>query len=141
MDKNINIQLLSTPLSIDDCYQFVIDEKCGGINLFVGTVREWNKNEQITHLDFEAYESMAMNELKKIGFAAKEKFGIKKIAIHHRTGIVKIKDIAVIIAVSSIHRKESFQACEYSIDMLKQNVPIWKKEYLLNGSHWVNSRP
>ncbi|MBT8234537.1 MAG: molybdenum cofactor biosynthesis protein MoaE [Saprospiraceae bacterium] len=137
----MDIQILGDNLSIDTCYQYVIDETCGGIVLFVGTVRNHNKGKDVTHLDFETYESMAIKELSKIADECVEKFQSKKLSIHHRKGHVGIKDIAVIIAVSSIHRKKAFLACEYVIDQLKERVPIWKKEFLTDGSYWVNARP
>lgn len=141
MDKFIDIQLSPNKLSIDACYDFVLDDSCGGICLFVGTVRNKNKGELVTHLDFESYEPMAIKELNKIALSCIEKFDLAKISIHHRTGHVGIRDKAVVIAVSTIHRKKAFEACEYAIDSLKKNVPIWKKEYLENGSYWVNARP
>ena len=135
------IQIKSQSLSVDECYQNVLDESCGGIALFVGTVRNHNKGEDVTHLDFETYEAMAVKEMRKIANECQEKFGTTNVCIHHREGHVGIKDIAVIIAVSTIHRKNAFLACEYAIDQLKDRVPIWKKEHLENGSYWVNSRP
>jgi len=141
VDDILDIQISSETLKVDDCYDFVIDENCGGINVFVGTVRLWNKEEEVTNLEFECYEPMAISELHKIADRAFQQFGVKKISVHHRVGYVGIKDIAVIIAVSSEHRKASFMACEFIIDELKKTVPIWKKEFLSNGSYWVNSRP
>ena len=141
MDNNIDIQISPDALSVDRCYDFVLNEKCGGIDLFVGTVRRWNKGEEVTHLFFESYVEMAKKEMAKIAKAAIEKFNLEKISIHHRVGKVELEGIAVIIAVSSKHRKAAFEACEYAIDTLKDDVPIWKKEFLKDGSYWVNSRP
>ncbi len=141
MDRKLDIQIKSDPLSVTNNYNFVLDENCGGIDMFIGTVRKWNKGQEITHLEFEAYEPMAIKELNKIATAAFEKFSVQNISIHHRVGKVELKEEAVIIAVSSIHRKASFEACHYIIDELKKHVPIWKKEFLLDGSYWVNSRP
>ena len=140
-DNTIDIQILSEPLSIDACYNFVLNEKCGGIDLFVGTVRRWNKGEEVTHLLFESYEAMAIKEMQKIAKTAVEKFGLESISMHHRVGKVELEGIAVIIAAASKHRKAAFKACEYAIDTLKDDVPIWKKEFLIDGSYWVNSRP
>ena len=140
-DNHIDIQISPDPLNIDDCYQFVLNEKCGGIDLFVGTVRRWNKGEEVTHLHFESYVAMALKEMEKIAKDAIVKFGLEKISIHHRIGKVELEGIAVIIAASSKHRKSAFEACEYAIDTLKDDVPIWKKEFLKDGSYWVNSRP
>ena len=141
VDNNIDIQISPDALSVDRCYDFVLNEKCGGIDLFVGTVRRWNKGEEVTHLFFESYVEMAKKEMAKIAKAAIEKFNLEKISIHHRVGKVELEGIAVIIAVSSKHRKAAFEACEYAIDTLKDDVPIWKKEFLKDGSYWVNSRP
>ncbi|MEE9439713.1 MAG: molybdenum cofactor biosynthesis protein MoaE [Saprospiraceae bacterium] len=136
-----NIKISSEPLSIDTAYQSVIDASNGGNCLFVGTVRDINKDKKVTHLDFETYGPMAISELKKIAVECQTKFDITKISIFHREGKVSITEIAVIIAVSSKHRKACFLACEYAIDQLKMNVPIWKKEHLEGGSFWVGARP
>jgi len=140
-DKITHIEICKNPLSLDFCYNFVVDESCGGIAIFVGTVRNLNKGKSVTHLDFESYEPMAISELSKISETCRTKFKVSKIAIQHRTGEVGITEKAVIIAVSTIHRGEAFEACSYIIDSLKETVPIWKKEHLTDGSYWVNSRP
>ena len=139
--NHLDIQISSEKLVVIRNYDFVLHEQCGGINLFVGTVRRWNKDKEITHLEFECYEPMAISELHKIADRAIDEFGLNKISIHHRTGHVGIEDIAVIIAVSAKHRKAAFQGCEFIIDQLKKTVPIWKKEFLMNGSYWVNATP
>ena len=141
MDSNLDIQIKSSPLVVSENYDFVVDETCGGINIFVGTVRRWNKGSEITHLDFECYEPMAIKELQLIAENAFEKFGIQKLSIQHRTGKVALEEIAVVIAVSTKHRKAAFEACEFVIDELKKSVPIWKKEFKIDGSYWVNSTP
>jgi len=140
-DSKVDIQISAEALELIRNYDFVVEEQCGGINVFVGTVRRWNKDEEITHLEFECYEPMAISELDKIATRAFAEFGLKKISIHHRIGKVGIEEIAVIIAVSAKHRKAAFQGCEFIIDELKKTVPIWKKEYLIDGSHWVNATP
>lgn len=141
MDDTIDIQILDIPLDLQTNYDFVVTEACGGINAFVGTVRRWNKNEEVTHLEFECYMPMAIKELQKIAIEAKEQFKAHKISIHHRVGRVGLTEIAVIITVACKHRAASFRACEYIIDQLKKDVPIWKKEFLVDGSYWVNARP
>ena len=142
MDKeNINIEIRDCALSLDECYDFIVNETCGGICVFVGTVRNHNKGEDVTHLEFESYAPMAIKEMIKIAYECIKRFGCKKVAIHHRVGAVNIKEKAVIIAVSSTHRKKAFEACEFAIDTLKETVPIWKKEFLTNGSYWVNAHP
>lgn len=139
--KKSSVILTSEKLNQQICYHFVDDASCGGVVLFIGTVRNLTKNKTVNLLEFSAYEPMAVKELQKIADKALEKFSIHKIAIHHAIGKLKIGEIPVIIAVSSAHRKAAFEACEYAIDTLKETVPIWKKEYFEDGEVWVNSHP
>lgn len=141
MKQLIDIQVKTTYLQIDECYDFVTDPSCGGLALFVGTVRNKNKGESITKLTFEAYTAMALKEMKKIAETCINEKGANKISLHHRIGDVLISEKAVIIAVSSTHRAAAFEACQYAIDTLKETVPIWKKEFLVDGSYWVNATP
>lgn len=141
MEENISIIITNKALNLQTCYDFVQDDACGGIALFVGTVRNKTKNNEVTFLDFSTYKPMAIKELKKIALQAIEKFAINKIAIHHAKGTLKIGEIPVIIAVSSPHRKNAFKACQFAIDTLKETVPIWKKEHFTNGEVWVNAHP
>ncbi|MGV8947279.1 MAG: molybdenum cofactor biosynthesis protein MoaE [Lutibacter sp.] len=139
--KNTSIHITSDKLNLEECYSFVQDDSCGGIALFVGTVRNLTKAKPVTLLDFSGYETMAIKEMQKIANTALEKFPIYKIAIHHAVGELQIGDIPVIIAVSSAHRNVAFKACEFAIDTLKETVPIWKKEHFEDGEVWVNSHP
>lgn len=141
MTNKTFIKITSETLIIQDCYNFVQDNSCGGIALFVGTVRNITKNKKVNLLDFSAYKPMALKEMQKIANKALQKFDISKIAIHHAIGKLKIGEIPVIIAVSSAHRQAAFDACEFAIDTLKQTVPIWKKEYFDDGEIWVNAHP
>ncbi len=141
MNKKTSVVINSTKLNIQTCYDFVQDASCGGIALFVGTVRNATQKKEVILLDFSAYKPMAIKEMQKIAEQALDKFDIHKIAIHHFEGELKIGEIPVIIAVSSAHRKASFEACQYTIDTLKESVPIWKKEHFVDGSVWVNAHP
>ena len=141
MIENSSVKITSEKLNLQDCYDFVFDASCGGIALFVGTVRNQTQNKKVTMLDFSTYRSMAIKEMQKIADKALIDFDILKIAIHHAEGELKIGDIPVIIAVSSPHRKASFDACQFAIDTLKETVPIWKKEHFFDGEVWVNAHP
>ncbi len=141
MADRTSIKITSEKLSLQNCVDFVVDDSCGGIATFIGTVRNATQNKTVTLLDFSGYEPMAIKEMKKITNKALEKFSIHKIAIHHAVGELQIGAIPVIIAVSSAHRKAAFEACEYAIDTLKETVPIWKKEHFEDGEIWVNSHP
>ena len=137
----IDIQLLHTPLSEQACLDFVKTDDAGGIVVFVGTVRNQTKGKAVIRLDFEAYEPMAISEMRKIAVQAVEQFSLKKISVHHRTGTLAIGEVPVVIAVSSAHRKAAFDACEFVIDTLKETVPIWKKEIFEGGEVWVSATP
>jgi len=141
MENSVFISLIEGKLSLQDCYDFVEDEGCGGLSIFVGTVRNNTKNKQVIKLEFSAYEPMAIKEMKLIGIKAIEKFDINKIAIHHAIGNLEIREVPVIIAVSAPHREAAFKACQYAIDTLKETVPIWKKEFFEDGDIWVNAHP
>ncbi len=137
----IDILLTSTPLSETVCSDFVKSNSAGGIVHFIGTVRNQTKGKMVLKLDFEAYEPMAISEMRKIAERAIAQFGILKIAIHHRVGTLSVGEIPVLIAVAAPHRKAAFEACEFTIDTLKETVPIWKKEYFEDGEIWVSATP
>jgi molybdopterin synthase catalytic subunit len=84
---------------------------------------------------------MALSEMQKIAHYCQQHWPVLNIVIHHRTGILKIGEIPVIIAVSAAHRAAAFDACRYIIDTLKQTVPIWKKEVFEDGAVWVAAHP
>ena len=136
-----DIKLTETTLDVNTCINFVLTDDTGGIDVFIGTVRNATKGKAVIRLEFEAYEPMAIAEMRKIAEQAVEKFGAKKIALHHRTGILQIGEIPVIIAVSAPHRAAAFDACRYCIDTLKETVPIWKKEVFEDGEVWVAAHP
>ena len=113
----------------------------GGINVFIGTVRNATKGKTVLRLEFESYELMAIKEMHKIADDAFSKWPVQKLLIHHRTGVLQVAEVPVIIAVSCAHRDAAFEACRYVIDTLKQTVPIWKKEIFDDGEVWVAAHP
>src|SRR5688500_16372361 len=137
----IDIKITTEPLNVDYCISECVSPETGGINVFIGTVRNETKGNKVVRLEFEAYEKMALSEMKKIADDAINKWPIQKILIHHRTGALQIGEIPVVIVVSSAHRDAAFEACRYAIDTLKQTVPIWKKEVMENGEVWVAAHP
>jgi molybdopterin synthase catalytic subunit len=136
-----DIRLSDQELSIGACIDFVRTQEAGGIDVFIGTVRNSTKGKRVLRLEFEAYESMAVHQMELIAAEASEKWKLFKISIHHRTGTLEVGEIPVIIAVSSAHRADAFDACRYIIDTLKEKVPIWKKEFFEDGEVWVNAHP
>ena len=135
------IKILSKTLSIQTCIDWVMSPESGGIDVFIGTVRNATKGKTVVRLEFEAYEKMAVTEMQKIAERADEKWPIQKLLIHHRTGVLAVGEVPVIIAVSAAHRAAAFEACRYIIDTLKQTVPIWKKEVFEDGEVWVAAHP
>lgn len=136
-----SVKISAEKLNLQECYQFVEDEACGGIVAFVGTVRNDTEGKEVKQLDFSTYKPMAIKEMQKIADKALVDFDIKKIAIHHAEGMLQIGDVPVIITTSAKHRRAAFLACEFAIDTLKERVPIWKKEYFSDGEVWVNAHP
>lgn len=141
MNRLIEIILSDKTLNEQACLDFVKTDDSGGIVTFVGTVRNQTKGKRVMRLDFEAYEPMAISEMRKIAEQAVEKFLLKKMAIYHRVGSLEIGEVPVVIAASAAHRGAAFDACEYAIDTLKETVPIWKKEIFEDGEVWVSATP
>jgi molybdopterin synthase catalytic subunit len=135
------IQISPNPLNIQSAIDWIMSPESGGIDVFIGTVRNATKSKQVLRLEFEAYEPMALAEMEKIAKQAFEKWPVQKALIHHRTGVLQVGEVPVIIAVSAAHRAAAFDACRYIIDTLKQTVPIWKKEIFEDGEVWVAAHP
>ncbi len=113
----------------------------GGIDVFIGTVRDATKGKPVVRLEFEAYVPMALSETRKLAERAMAEWPLHKVLLHHRTGVLPIGDVPVVIAVSAAHRAAAFEACRFLIDTLKQTVPIWKKEIFEDGEVWVAAHP
>lgn len=135
------IQLSDQPISLSDCRDLIQSATVGGECHFVGTVRNHRNGKSVSHLLFEAYDSMALREMSHIASLSHQQFDIEKILIHHRLGQVEIGEIAVVIIASAPHRKAAFDACEFAINTLKETVPIWKKEVFEDGEVWVSAHP
>jgi len=138
---NTQIQISPNLLNIQSCIDWIMSPESGGIDVFIGTVRNVTKGKPVIRLEFEAYEPMALAEMEKIVKQAFSQWPIQKVLIHHRTGILQVGEVPVIIAVSAAHRAAAFEACRYIIDTLKQTVPIWKKEIFEDGKVWVAAHP
>lgn len=115
----------------------VLDVDSGAIVTFIGTVRRLSRGREVKSLEYEAYKKLALREFRKISDHIKEKWNVKKVAIVHRTGKLKLKETSVVIAVSASHRDEAYQASRYIIERLKKRVPIWKKEVWDGGEEWI----
>ncbi|HYV51825.1 MAG TPA: molybdenum cofactor biosynthesis protein MoaE [Candidatus Eisenbacteria bacterium] len=128
-----------TSETIDICKVLLdtMDNSAGGTVLFIGSVRDHNKDGTVSEIYYEAYKEMAEKNLTEIEIEARKKWNIKKFVAVHRTGKLKVGEVAVAFAASAEHRKEAFEACRYGIDEIKIRLPIWKKEVSDSGIGWV----
>jgi molybdopterin synthase catalytic subunit len=113
----------------------------GAMVVFDGIVRDHTRGRRTLHLDYEAYESMALTEMRSLAEEAKKGFAVSDVAIIHRIGRLHIGETSVLIAVTAEHRAPAFDACRWLIDTLKRTVPIWKKEYFEDGAIWADGEP
>jgi molybdopterin synthase catalytic subunit len=109
----------------------------GAVVIFEGIVRNHSRGRRTLHLEYEAYEPMALRKMEELGHETRERFPIDRIGMIHRLGRLEIGETSVAIIVTSAHRPAAFEACRYAIDRLKQIVPIWKKEYFEDGAVWA----
>lgn len=109
----------------------------GAVVMFVGAVRRDNLGHRVVRLEYEAYEPLAIKALQTIGREAEEHWPAIRLAIAHRIGTLLPGDVSIVIAAAAPHRAESFQACRYAIERVKQMVPIWKRECFEDGEDWV----
>ncbi len=131
-------QLVREPIDMVGLVRHVRAPEDGATVTFDGFVRNQSHNRPTLHLDYEAYESMALAKMREIGVQLHEKYSIHRVAMVHRLGRLGIGDTSVFIAVSAPHRAAAFDACRFAIDTLKRTVPIWKKEYFEDGAVWAD---
>lgn len=128
------------PLSLEQVYRLADDAANGAIVVMSGMVRNNTDGKAVVALDYQAYEPMALRVFRQIAVEIRQTWpDVTHVVIHHRTGKLQIGEISVLIAVGCPHRSEAFAACQYAIDTLKHNAPIWKKEIWQDGSSsWVS---
>jgi molybdopterin synthase catalytic subunit len=130
-------RVIDGPIEVGELRDAVRTDADGAVLIFEGVARRYSRGREVVHLEYEAYPEMAERKLAEIGDEIRVKFGVERVAIVHRTGVLTIGEPSVVIAVASPHRKEAFVACQYAIDRLKQVVPIWKKEVWSDGAQWI----
>ena len=137
----MKFQLTSSPLENLNLKNGLAAENAGGFCAFEGWVRNENQGREVIALEYEAFNELCATEAEKILNEAAHRFKIVDAHCFHRTGKLKIGDMAVWVGVTAAHRDETFKACRYIIDELKARLPIWKKEYYTDGeSEWLNGR-
>ena len=134
------IEITHEPLDPEAITASVRRDTNGAVVTFLGTTRSFTGSGRVLHLEYEAYRPMADKKLGEIVDEIGERWSIEDVAVAHRLGRLEIGDVSLVVAVASPHRKEAFAACQYSVDRIKQTVPIWKKEFFEGGEVWVGSR-
>ncbi|AET62025.1 MULTISPECIES: molybdenum cofactor biosynthesis protein MoaE [Paenibacillus] len=133
-------EIVTEPIVPQTYADYVLRPEAGAVTVFTGHVREWTEGVRTLYLAYEAYVPMAQKKLAEIGREIEEKWIGTKVAIAHRIGELQIGDIAVVIAVSSPHRSDAYEANEYAIERIKEIVPIWKQEIWEDGTQWVGNQ-
>jgi MoaE-MoaD fusion protein len=113
----------------------------GAVVVFDGIVRNNSRGRQTLHLDYEAYEEMALRQLHEIAGQARDQFGVRHITIVHRLGRLQVGETSVLIVVASAHRAQAYETSRWLIDTLKKTVPIWRKETFVDGAVWADGEP
>ncbi len=133
------ILLTRDPIDYTALTESVRRPHCGGVVLFLGTVRDLTGEQVTVALDYEAYPEMARKKLEEILHETRSRWPVGDMALVHRLGHLQVSEVSVAVAVSCPHRAEAFEACRYAIDRLKEMVPIWKKENWADGTtEWVH---
>lgn len=136
-------ELTTERISIESVARRIVPPECGATVTLDGYARKFTKDKgtgqvrETLHLIYEAYEEMALKEMKKLIDQAHEKFGISNVGVVHRLGRLEIGETSVVISVAAPHRRAAFAACEWLIRELKRTVPIWKKEVYRDGEQWI----
>ncbi len=132
------VALLPTALPVADASAWVVRPDCGAVVVFTGTARDHAPGRpEVQRLEYEAYEGPAVDRLRALAAEVRTRWpAVGRIALLHRTGVVDLGDAAVVVAASSPHRAEAFDAARFAIDELKRTVPIWKRESWAGGESW-----
>ena len=129
--------IIPEPIDIKSVVEAVKTNASGAIDVFIGTTRDHSRGREVAALEYEAYIPMALRSIDAIEIETRKRWNLQGINIVHRVGKVPIGEPSVVIAVASAHRDEAFKACRFLIDRLKEDVPIWKREYFTDGtSEW-----
>ncbi len=134
------VSITPDPIDVQALRRGIAASGHGAIVLFEGVARDHHLGKAVRHLDYEAFEPMALAEMGKIVEEIRDKWPATNVFIVHRVGRVEIGEAAVVIAVASPHRAEAYEANRYAIEELKARVPVWKKETYSDGTAWIGNR-
>jgi molybdopterin synthase catalytic subunit len=130
-------EITREPLDPAPLVESVRRDESGAVTLFYGVVRNENMGRNVRYLQYDAYPEMAIKKMKEVADEVRAKFPVTGIGILHRIGRLEIGETSLLVAVSSGHRTEAFEACHYAVDRIKQIVPVWKKEVWEDGEEWI----
>ena len=133
--------IVDVPIDVAKWMHTFESESLGAVCSFTGMVRSESRGQKVTHLEYHTYKEMAEKKMMQVVSEAKERFKVSDLLIIHRVGTLEVGEIAVFILAASAHRDAAFKACRFSIDRIKQIVPIWKKEYGEDGAVWIEDCP
>lgn len=132
-------ELSAEPIEIANYFETLQTPEAGACVTFEGWVRNHNEGREVTRLEYEGYEAVAVSEGQKVVDEARANHDVHRVVCIHRVGRLNLGDLAVWVGVSASHRNEAFEACRYVIEEVKKRLPIWKKEYYKEGdSGWIN---
>ncbi|EWS62291.1 Molybdopterin synthase catalytic subunit [Hydrogenophaga sp. T4] len=140
MNTRVSIQTQDFDLSTEVARLREQDKRVGAVCTFIGTVRDRNDGQSISTMELEHYPGMTEKSIDAMIDEAFKRFDIYAARVIHRVGLLQPLDQIVLVAVTSAHRGESFQACEFLMDYLKTQAPFWKKEQTPEGARWVDAR-
>jgi molybdopterin synthase catalytic subunit len=137
----MTVEIVDGPIAADAIVAAMKAGSDGAVCVFDGIVRDNTRGRQTFYLDYEAYREMALEQMRRLGAEAVERFGVRDVALVHRLGRLQVGETSVLIVVASAHRGAAFDACRWLIDTLKKTVPIWKKETFADGAVWADGEP
>ena len=137
----MKIALVRKPIDVAALQDEIKSTSDGAVCVFDGIVRDNTRGRETLHLDYEAYEEMALTQMQELAQQAVAKFGVRDVTLVHRLGRLMVGETSVLIVVASTHRGPAFEACRWLIDTLKKQVPIWKKEQFVDGAVWADGEP
>ena len=131
------VTLSDKPLDIVGMIKQIVRDDCGAIVTFEGTTRSPSDGKVVEVLEYEAYEERALKQLKELADEAVDRFGLGGVAVAHRTGVVPVGQVSVVVSAVAAHRDAAFEGARWLIDRIKADAAIWKKEVFADGERWV----
>jgi molybdopterin synthase catalytic subunit/molybdopterin converting factor small subunit len=141
LQNTANVRLTREEINAEALVRSGKQGEDGAVIVFDGIVRNNSRGRQALYLDYEAYEEMAMKQMRQLAEEAKKEFGVRHVSIVHRLGRLNVGETSVLIIVASAHRGQAYEASRWLIDTLKKTVPIWKRETFVDGAVWADGEP